>query len=107
MVSDAEKATVLLAEVIELSTKQVEHFEANRIVEMLKCQQERTAVFSELLELPLNEFAAEPQVRRLIEKALEQDKALSLNIESTVEEHKQKIAAIQKGTLAMKAYSGT
>ncbi len=106
MVSDAEKAAVLLAEVIELSTRQIGHFEANRVVEMLQCQQERTEVFNALVELPLDEFAEEPQVKGLIDKVLEQDRVLSLNIESTIAEHKQKISSIQRGTIAMKAYSG-
>ncbi|MBE9528980.1 MAG: hypothetical protein IME99_07050 [Proteobacteria bacterium] len=106
MVSDVEKAAVLLAEVTELSTRQLEHFEANRIVEMLQCQQDRTVVFNSLVELPLADFASDPRVKSLIEKVLAQDKVLSLNVESTVEEHKQKIASLQLGTIALKAYSG-
>jgi hypothetical protein len=106
MVSDIETAAVLLAEVIELSTRQLVHFEGNRVVEMLQCQQERKAVFDSLVELPLAEFASDPRVKGLIEKALAQDKAITLNVESTIEEHKQKIASLQLGTIAIKAYSG-
>lgn len=106
MVSEVETAAVLLAEVIELSTRQLVHFEANRVVDMLKCQQERKAVFDSLVELPLADLASDPRVKSLLEKALAQDKALTLNVESTIEEHKQKIASLQLGTIAIKAYSG-
>ncbi len=105
MVSDLEKVRLLLAEVFELSKKQFKYFEENRLVEMLECQKDRAVIFNELSALSLDKYVEEPMVRQLVDKVLLQNKDLNLNIETTIEEHKQKVSSIQKGSAAMRAYS--
>ncbi|MBI5643163.1 MAG: hypothetical protein HY954_06780 [Deltaproteobacteria bacterium] len=94
----------ILNKILELSARQKRFLDEKRFEELFVSQKEREGLFTELKGLGDDRYKEEP-LKGLIARVLEQDKVLSLSIESSMGEIIGKIGMIRKGSKASKAYS--
>ncbi len=94
----------ILKRVLDLSRLQVGHLAENRLVELIKCQEEREVLFESLREYPDESYKA-PGLKILLKDILESDRSITLNAESTMGKLRGKLSQINKGSKALKAYS--
>ena len=104
MAHNSSAQAEILKRVLDLSRLQVGHLVENRLVELIKCQQEREGLFESLREYPDESYKA-PELKILLQDILESDRSITLNAESTMGKLKDKFSQIKKGSKALKAYS--
>lgn len=96
----------ILKSVLETSVLQRRLFDEKRFEELLLKQKEREALFAELSSLESPDLKCE-EARSLIVRILENDRVLSLCMESSMEEIAGKLGRIKKGAKVVKAYGAS
>lgn len=104
MASEKGRAEEILGRVLELSLLQRRLLDEKRFEELASKQKERETLFIELQGLPGAPYREEP-LRSIIVKILDNDRVLSLSMESSMGEISMKLGRIKKGSKAAKAYS--
>ncbi len=94
----------ILKRILDLSRLQIGHLTENRLVELIKCQQEREVLFESLRQYPEDSYKT-PGLKALLNDILDSDRSITLNAESTMGKLKDKFSQIKKGAKALKAYS--
>jgi hypothetical protein len=105
MAHDHADQAGLLKRVLALSRLQSGHLMENRLVDLLKCQEERDGIFAKLREYPDDSYRDTPGLKALVKEVLDNDKRLTLNAGTTLSELKRKMSKVQRGAKAVKAYS--
>ncbi|MBI2413328.1 MAG: flagellar protein FliT [Deltaproteobacteria bacterium] len=96
----------ILEAVLETAVLQRRLFEEKRFDELLLKQKEREALFAELSSLE-SQYLKCGEARSLIVRILENDRVLSLCMESSMEEIAGKLGRIKKGAKVVKAYGAS
>ncbi len=104
MAHDGVAQAEILGKLLDLSRLQIRHLAENRLVELIKCQEEREILIERLREYPDESYKA-PELKFLLGEILESDRSITLNAESTMGKLKDKFSQIRKGSKALKAYS--
>jgi hypothetical protein len=105
MAHDHADQAGLLNRVLALSRLQSGHLLDNRLADLLRCQEERDGIFAKLREYPDESYRETPGLKALVNEILDNDRGLTLNAESTLDELKKKILKVRKGAKAVRAYS--
>lgn len=93
----------LLKDILELSLHQRHLLEDNRIVELLENQRSRDELFTELKAMGRIDF--DDEASGLIDKIVESDRSVTLNLESALDSLKVKLKKMKEGSQASRAYS--
>ena len=104
MAYDSLAQAEILKRILDLSRLQVGHLGENRLVELIKCQEEREGLFACLREYPDESYKA-PGLKILLKDIIDSDRSITLNAESTMGKLRDKFSQIKKGSKALKAYS--
>ncbi len=105
MAHDHADQAGLLKRVLALSRLQFGHLLDNRLADLLKCQEERDGIFVKLREYPDESYRETPGLKAIVNEILDNDRHLTLNAGTTLDELKKKISKVQRGVKAVRAYS--
>ncbi|MBI5454411.1 MAG: flagellar protein FliT [Deltaproteobacteria bacterium] len=102
----SERHLEMLKAVLETSVLQRRLFDEKRFEELLLKQKEREALFAELSSLESQDLKSE-EAHSLIARILDHDRALSLCIESSMDEIAGKLGRVIRGARVAKAYNAS
>ena len=96
---DTEKYINALKEILEISIKQKELLEQNRLGELLELQQKRDGLIS-----GIKDYVLEAEARDIAKKILDNDSILMMKMMSSMEDIKTELKSTVGGRKAVKAY---
>lgn len=99
-----DRRVEIFERLLELTTEQNAHLDANRFVELLQAQQEKDKLVAELKTLGTVNYRQSVLLGDLRDKILENDGALALKVESMMCDLGDKLGKIRDGARAAKAY---
>ncbi len=99
----SERHLEILKAVLETAVLQRRLFDEKRFEELFLKQKERETLFTELSSLESTDLKCE-EARSLIARILDNDRVLSLCMESSMDEIAGKLGRIRKGARVVKAY---
>ncbi len=102
--TEREEITIL-RELIELSEKQLHLMGERRLEELLGITAQREKRFEELKRILSERNRRDPELKRLVKTLLEKDGKLTLNIESELQNIKEKIYRIPTRLKALRTYT--
>jgi len=101
-----ERVAAILEEVLAISGRQERYLSENNLEDLLRAQQSREALLAELAELDPDLPDSGP-LRDVLNRILENDRRITLNIETSLTGIRRRLEKLRKGSMAMRAYSST
>ncbi|HHL39473.1 MAG TPA: hypothetical protein ENJ37_03100 [Deltaproteobacteria bacterium] len=104
MASEREEKKRLLERLLDISAEQRRLLQENRLVDVLRRQEERDRLVARLKVLAPGGLGGDDALRALAGKVVEEDRSLGVSIRTSMDDIRRKLMRISGGVKAARAY---